>query len=100
VFLKLYVDWAKLPDRSTAHRLLPYLHVPLDSILMREISKQYKRDISQTIHPIQRSTFPLTEINRQAYQAWQTFFRSKYRKKPLLFDILWATGRLESKRSV
>ena len=29
VFLKVYVDWAKLPDRQTAMRLGNFLHVPL-----------------------------------------------------------------------
>jgi hypothetical protein len=99
VFLKLYVDWAKLPDRVTADRVVRYLHVPLDSILMGKISRLYQAEVSRTI-PVQRRTFPLTEISQETYDAWQRLFRSKYRKKPLLFDILWATERLEAKRSV
>jgi hypothetical protein len=31
VFLKVLVDWSNLPDRITAKRLKPYLHVTLDS---------------------------------------------------------------------
>lgn len=42
VFLKLYVDWAKLPRPKIANILLPFLHVPLDSILMKNIKKEYK----------------------------------------------------------
>jgi hypothetical protein len=98
VFLKLYVDWAKRPDSGTANRLLPYLHVPLDRILMRRISQKYKREFSQTIFPIQKRKFSLAGINQEAYQAWQRLFRDKYAEKPLLFDILWATERLESSR--
>ena len=98
VFLKLYVDWSKLPDRATAQRLLPYLHVPLDSILMRRISQNYKKEFLQTIFPIQKRKFSLAGINQEAYRAWQRLFRDKYAEKPLLFDILWATERLESGR--
>ena len=37
VFLKLFVDWANLPDENTAKKILPFLHVPLDKILMKNV---------------------------------------------------------------
>ncbi len=41
VFLKVYVDWAHRPSTSIRERLLPFLHVPLDSILMKTIKAQF-----------------------------------------------------------
>ncbi len=47
VFLKVYVDWAKLPDRKTAIRLAKYLHVPLDSVVMGRVRREHRDDYHQ-----------------------------------------------------
>lgn len=95
VFLKLFVDWAKLPDKKTAKGILPFLHVPLDSILMEALSKKYKDFYKEKIKPLQTCNrpFSLSQVDKETYNEWQKFFREKYRKKPLLFDIVWAMNR-------
>jgi hypothetical protein len=49
VFLKVYVDWAARPSPQVWERLLPLLHVPLDSVLMDKIREKdsawYQREI-------------------------------------------------------
>ncbi len=91
VFLKLFVDWANLPDDNTAKKILPFLHVPLDSILMKTVSKNYVQEIK----PLQTSnqSFSLSKVNEDTYTKWQNFFREKYPEKPLLFDVVWAINR-------
>ena len=95
VFLKLFVDWANLPDENTAKKILPFLHVPLDSILMKTVSKNYNDFYKQKIKPLQTSnqSFSLSKVNEEIYIKWQNFFREKYPEKPLLFDIAWAINR-------
>lgn len=41
VFLKVFVDWSGRPSLEKAGRLRAFLHVPLDSILMREIKDSF-----------------------------------------------------------
>jgi hypothetical protein len=96
VFLKLFIDWASLPDSETREKLLPFLHVPLDSILMEAIIKTdplfYKKDIK----PLQKKynwNLSLSKIGKEEYLRWQRFFREKHPEKPLLFDIVWATNK-------
>lgn len=89
VFLKLFVDWAKLPEENTAKRILPFLHVPLDSILMKTISQNYPIVLLQTSNKI----LSLSKIDEDIYTKWQNFFRNKFPEKPLLFDIAWAINR-------
>ena len=95
VFLKLFVDWANLPDKNTARKILPFLHVPLDSILMKIVSKNYIDFYKREIRPLQTSnqSFSLSKVNDGIYTKWQNFFREKYPEKPLLFDIVWAINR-------
>ena len=89
VFLKLFVDWASLPDEDTAKKILPFLHVPLDSILMKTVSKNYTGFYKQ----INNQSFSLSKVDETMYAKWQNFFREKYPDKPLLFDIAWAINR-------
>lgn len=95
VFLKLFVDWANLPDENTAKKILPFLHVPLDSILMKTVSKNYIDFYKREIKPLQKNnySFSLSKVNEYIYTKWQNFFREKYPEKPLLFDIVWAINR-------
>jgi len=96
VFLKLLVDWARLPGRRISKRLLPFLHVPLDSILMEEIWENYPFFYEREIRPLQKennSGLSLAKIDMAEYLKWQEFFRKKHPKKPLLFDIAWAINR-------
>ncbi len=95
VFLKLYVDWAKLPDKATASKLLPLLHVPLDSILMKTIAKKFPEFFESKIKRLRHYnyTHSLSKIGEEEYKAWQAFFRQSYPDRPILFDIIWALRR-------
>lgn len=95
VFLKLYIDWAKLPDKTAASKLLPLLHVPLDSILMKTIAKKFPEFFESKIKPLRRDnyTHSLSKIEEEEYRAWLTFFRQSYADRPILFDIIWADKR-------
>src|SRR5205823_5650199 len=98
VFLKVYVDWAARPNPSVREHLLPFLHVPLDSVLIRAIRRKYPKWYRRVIYPIVRNKVSLSHIDRDLYWKWQTYFRSKWPPKPLLFDIAWAIGRDGSRR--
>jgi hypothetical protein len=96
VFFKVYVDWAGKPDSATRTRLLPYLHVPLDSIVMRTIKKQYSQWYKSRVRPLIKTPlqeFSLSKIDEGLYRVWQEFFREQHPEKPLLFDVVWATKR-------
>src|ERR1035437_8448407 len=44
VFLKVYVAWARLPEATVAERLDHFLHVPLDSVLMRSEERRVGKE--------------------------------------------------------
>lgn len=94
VFLKVFVDWANLPDKETVKIILPFLHVPLDKTLMQNIKNNpvFCKDYIQTLQKY-TSSFSLSKIDKETYYKWQTFFRKKHPQKPLLFDIVWAVNR-------
>ncbi len=98
VFFKVYIDWAGKPDQETGIRLVPFLHVPLDSILMKTIKRHsqygawYEREIKPYRTSVQQE-FSLSKIDRAAYLKWQQFFRDIHPDKPLIFDIAWALNR-------
>ncbi len=96
VFLKLFVDWANLPDDNTAKKILPFLHVPLDKILMKNVKIKYPDFYKREIKQLQKynNSFSLSKVDEETYNKWQDFFREKYPEKPLLFDIIWAINRL------
>ena len=52
VFLKVYVDWAKLPGKATAIRLGRLLHVPLDSIVMDQVRREHRRLHERIVAPV------------------------------------------------
>jgi hypothetical protein len=121
VFLKVYVDWAKRPNKELADKLAPFLHVPLDSLLMRFIAREFKgeyetRITSIRMHLAERTAerlkerlpgstpraverallgneFSLVGINKEIYLAWQEFLRSLWPGKPLMLDIIWVLER-------
>jgi hypothetical protein len=117
VFLKVYVDWAKQPGRELAEKLTPLLHVPLDSLLMefvaREFPEEYKTKIvsrrrqfadrvaerlgkykPRTVERALFGTeFSLVGINKEIYLAWQELLRSLYPGKPVALDIIWVLER-------
>ena len=96
VFYKVYVDWARKPDENTRNKILPFLHVPLDSILMKTIKKKYSQWYKENIKCLIKDSqqeFSLSKIDEDLYYHWQTFFREMYSTKPLIFDVAWALNR-------
>ncbi len=96
VFLKVFVDWAGKPQRKYRKKILPFLHVPLDSIVMKTIKKQYPNWYKSEIRPYikkPQQAFSLSLIDKVIYYKWQSLFRSKHPKKPLIYDIIWAINR-------
>ncbi len=122
VFLKVYVDWAKLPTHELADVLAPLLHVPLDSLLMGFIKRTYSDEYERRICSIrnllrdriaERLQMPgargaarqllgaelaLTAVNKEIYLAWQDLLRSIYPGKPVLLDVIWALERARVRR--
>lgn len=92
VFLKLYVDWADLPNLKIANRLRPCLHVPLDSRVMKYSRNNFPKYYAE--FKLKRSS--LATIDKVQYYRWQDFFRKVNPKKPLLLDVFWAVGRFKS----
>lgn len=118
VFFKVYVDWARLPDRDLAEKLAPHLHVPLDSLVMKFFKREFLQDYEARIGSLRRrqidrnaerikevpnsrtlarllagSEFSLAAVNKEAYLAWQGLFRSLYPGKPLTLDLIWVLER-------
>lgn len=96
VFFKVYVDWARKPEDQTRTRLLPHLHVPLDSIVMKTIKKQYPNWYKSAIKPLIKAPlqeFSLSKIDEELYTRWQAFFREQHPEKPLVFDVVWGMKR-------
>jgi hypothetical protein len=121
VFLKVYVDWAKRPGPELAEKLTPLLHVPLDSLVMKFIAREFREDYDARIARLRRqfaeraaerlvkhlpdatpravsqallgTEFSLLGMNKEMYLAWQEFLRSLWPGKPVMLDIIWVLER-------
>lgn len=90
VFLKVYVDWARLPSAEVTVRLRPYLHVPLDSKVM----KYTKNAFFPHYQKYKLRVTSLSKIiDKESYYSWQNCFRELAPKKPLIIDVAWALSR-------
>lgn len=104
VFLKLYYDWGIVASTAYGKNIRKYLHVPLDSYLMKFFKEKFRNsDIFKTVshystknHIYSNNSLSYIREYKQ-YFAWQAFFRSLYPKRPILFDIVWALERLDKK---
>ena len=123
VFLKVYVAWAKQPTRELANDLLPFLHVPLDSLLMKCIAREFPEEYAAKIAPIRNrriewnhervnraggqvfsksliksamgAEFSLTAIDEETYKAWQDMLHVFWPAEPVRLDTLWAVERMQ-----
>jgi hypothetical protein len=121
VFLKVYVDWAKRPDTELAEKLVPFLHVPLDSLVMKFMAREFQTEYDTRIGLLRRQLaeraverlakhlpdgtpravsrallgkeFSLVGMNKETYLAWQEFLRSLWPGKPVMLDTIWALER-------
>lgn len=89
VFLKIYVDWAGKPQADIAIRLRPYLHVPLDS----RVIKYTKKHFTEYCQKYELKVMSLSKITEKNYYSWQNCFRELSPKKPLIIDVIWALER-------
>lgn len=91
VFLKLYCDWASIPENTEVLRC--FLHVPLDRILMNAIYKHEVYGSNYEFEFKKRGPTRLKEIKEEEYYKWQNIFRKLHPDKPLDFDLYWAELR-------
>jgi hypothetical protein len=102
VFLKFYVDWASLPDNETASRLRPWLHCPLDKVVMDGLSRTFPETYRTHVRPKTGSSpqrFSLSHMTEESYRAWQKWIRELSPAKPVLVDVSWALERAVSGES-
>ena len=100
VFLKFYVDWASRPTAEVAQRIRPWLHCPLDKVIM-EALRSHDTETWRTriwapyyrgrVAHQQRAS--MASINESAYRAWQSWIRDLSSEKPVLIDALWSLLR-------
>ena len=116
VFLKVYVAWARLPEVTVAERLDHFLHVPLDSVLMGFIRKQFPGKCRQhiddacaefvgkvasqhlnfttgTVRRLLVDSVELASMHEPIYALWQEFLRWIHPYRPILLDTIWANER-------
>jgi hypothetical protein len=100
VFLKFYVDWASRPTVDVATRLRPWLHCPLDKVVMETLrSRDTDAWRNRIWEPNYRGRVPhqqrssMSMINEPAYRAWQAWIRELSPEKPVLIDAIWSLFR-------
>jgi hypothetical protein len=100
VFLKFYIDWASRPTADVAERLRPWLHCPLDKVVMEALRAHdtdswrrriWERHYRGRVSHQQRASMSM--INEAAYKEWQAWIRELSPKKPLLIDTIWSLDR-------
>jgi hypothetical protein len=127
VFLKVYVDFAKLPSRELAEKLVPSLHCPLDKVVMKFVKREFRNLYDERIGLIRRykidriaeraqedagklsravarrivgNELSLVAIDKEMYLEWQALLRSLWPGKPVQFDIIWVLERRPSSSDV
>lgn len=98
VALKFIVDWASRPNDRIAQALRPWLHCPLDSVVMQYLRDCYPEVYSVRIGPLYpgisgTQRFSLTKMSRDAYEAWQSWISDLLPSKPVLLDVIWVLER-------
>lgn len=100
VFLKFYVDWASRPTSDAAARLRPWLHCPLDRVVMEALRSHdteawrgriWEPHYRGRVAHQQRAS--MASVNEPAYRAWQSWIRELSPEKPVLIDALWSLLR-------
>lgn len=89
VFLKVYVDWANLPNNETSAKLRPDLYVPLDDVVIKYTKKYFP----QYYRKFNLRRVSLSKIDKAKYYSWQRCFREICPEKPLIIDVFWAYKR-------
>lgn len=99
VFLKVYVDWANLPNREIAGTVRPLLHCPLDSILMKEIKERERKIYKKSGSP---PCDMKSIVTYDQYISWQKIIdeiiMDMPNKKRTIVDVLWYLKSLKKKQ--
>jgi len=101
VLLKMYIYWAKIPNNSK--RLIKYIHVPLDSVIIEYFEKNYWNNFQKEIKPLYEccdyDCYNLKRMTKDQYLTWVKFIREIAGKNPpILIDIIWQVERLKKAR--
>lgn len=99
VFLKVYIDWARLPSHEISSNIRKFLHCPLDSVVMKTIKKRERNlylefgDLPCDLKRI--STY-------EQYISWQKLIDRILEKKEIglkrtLIDVIWYLESLKKK---
>jgi hypothetical protein len=74
---------------KTADRIRPFLHCPLDSVIMKTIRKEHKELYKKHGKPRFKS---LKIIDDKDYEKWQKIIDEiTGNEKPVLMDVIWYT---------
>ena len=108
IFLKEYIEKSGILPEADSLRLIPFLHVTLDGVIilyLRALFQQdYMRHITDGEQPLPSVPFEREEISpsslrqllsfgREEYQAWQEWFRHISPVRPVLLDSIWSISR-------
>lgn len=100
VWLKFYIDWASRPDSQTANRLRPWLHCPLDKVIMDNLKDNFKDEYQRRIVPhYEKINVPsqqrhsLSKMDEELYLSWQAWIKQLSPNKPVLLDLIWVFKR-------
>jgi hypothetical protein len=100
VFLKFYVDWSSRPTADVAARIRPWLHCPLDKVVMEALrshdTEAWRRRIWEPYYRgrvAHQRRASMSSVNERAYRAWQAWIRELSPEKPVLIDAVWSLLR-------
>ena len=119
LFLKSYVDRFAIPGEVVTCRLRPFLHVPLDKVIIGYFRSNFREDYDQFITPVHQQINQLMKtehpelsakmpdsllsqlkyLQEDEYLAWQNWFREIYPDRPVLLDNVWFFERPKAKGS-
>jgi hypothetical protein len=99
VFLKVYVDWAKLPSLEISEKITEFLHCPLDRVVMKTIKKREKilfREFGNLPCDLKNI------ITYEQYINWQYLIDRILQEKDIeqkrtLIDVIWYLESLKKK---
>lgn len=119
LFLKSYVDRFAILGEAVRRRLRPFLHVPLDSVIIGYFRSNFRHDYDRHIAPVHAQISQLMKaqnpgfstkmpngllsqlqyLQEHEYLAWQNWFREIHPARPVLLDNLWFFERPKATRS-
>ena len=108
IFLKEYVEKSGILPEPDSQRLIPFLHVTLDGVIIMYLRSLFRMDYLRHVVPGGETADPIPfereEVNpanlrqllsfdREHYRAWQGWFRRISPGRPVLLDSIWSISR-------